>query len=422
MTVRKRIVWLFAALFTAGVAVAGGTYDVRAFGAKGDGCAKDTAAIQSAIDAAAAAGGGEVFLGAGTYVSGSLFLKSNVDFHLGAGATLLGSPDRADYNAADVCPQNSTSTAESSSGAHLVLCLEQENVTVRGPGRIDGNSAVFLVDPKTGVEWGHDPSDRSAGQGKIPWRPSQMLYFVESRNIRIRDLELANSTYWSCFLFGCEQVAVRGLYVHNERDRFHTCNGDGLDIDCCEFVTVSDCRIRTADDCITLRADGRRLKRKRDCAYVTVANCTLSSPCNCVRAGVGEGRVHDAVFSNIVVHDARTAINFVSSWSSKAAKGVDFRNIRFMNWTVDCRDLFRIYGGPLASGVTREAVTENLSFVGFSGRAAADSRVSGLPNSPVRNLLFRDIDVPTKVRFGNAADVCVDGGCLQPEGEGFRVR
>ena len=406
----------------AGMAFAGGTYDVRSFGAKGNGLDKDTTAIQSAIDAASAAGGGEVFFGAGTYVSGSIFLRSNVDFHLGPGATLLGSPDKTDYNAADVCSQNTTSKPESSFGAHLVLCIEQENVTVRGPGRIDGNSAVFLVDPKTGVEWGHRPGNRSAGQDKIPWRPSQMLYFVESRNLRIQDLELSNSTYWSCFLFGCEQVAVRGLYVHNERDRFHTCNGDGLDIDCCEYVTVSDCRICTADDCITLRASGRRLKRSRDCAHVMVSNCSLSSPCNCVRVGVGEGCIHDAVFSNVVAHDARTAIDFVSSWRAQATKGVDIRNIRFMNWIVDCQILFHLHGGPLASGVTREAVTEDLSFVGFSGRASGESAISGLPNSPARRLLFRDIDVLTKVLFKDVDGVCVDGGLLRPEGGGFCVR
>ena len=390
-----------------------GVFDVRDYGAKGDGVVKDTAAIQAAIDAAHDAGGGEVFLGAGTYLSGSIFLKSNVDFHLGAGATLLGSPDKEDYNALDVCPQNSASKNESSFGAHLILCLEQENVTVRGPGKIDGNSSKFLLNPETGKVWGYNPRWQWAGQGVIPWRPSQMLYFVESRNLRIQDLELKDSTYWSCFLFGCEQVAVRGLYIHNERRKFHTHNGDGIDIDCCQHVTVSDCRIDTADDCITLRANVDPLKKKRDCAYITVDNCTLSTPCNCVRVGVGQGRVHDAVFSNITVEGARTAVNFVSAWSAKSTKGVDFRNIRFMNWTVDCRILLHMYGGGLAPGVTRQAEFDGVSLVGFSGTAPDICQIKGLPNMPFRNILLRDIDVPTVVRVENAENVKVDGGQLK---------
>ena len=134
---------VFAAAFAA-------VFNVRDFGARGDGVTKDTAAIQAAIDRAASAGGGTVELDAGTYVSGTVWLKSRVDFHLGAGAVLLGSPDKADYCAADAYPQNSSSKAESTFGGHLVLCVEQEDVVVRGPGAIDGNGPAFLLDPKTG--------------------------------------------------------------------------------------------------------------------------------------------------------------------------------------------------------------------------------------------------------------------------------
>ena len=158
------------------------TYDVREFGATGDGVAKDTAAVQKAIDAAHGAGGGTVRLGAGTYLTGSLFLKSNVDLFLDHGATLKGSADRADYNAPDVCPQNSVCSNESSFGAHLLLCIEQTNVTVRGTGRIDGSSGAFIAGPD-GRNW-------PGGQRGILWRPSQMLYFVECDGVRVEGVSL----------------------------------------------------------------------------------------------------------------------------------------------------------------------------------------------------------------------------------------
>jgi hypothetical protein len=384
--------------------VFGRLFSVRDFGAKGDGVTKDTAAIQRAVDAASAAGGGEVYFGAGTYLSGSVFLKSNVDFHLSAGAVLKGSPDKEDYNAADVCPQNRTSRKESSFGAHLLLCIEQENVTVRGPGRIDGNSASFLVNPKTGKGWGYDPKCFWKGQSDIPWRPSQMLYFVESRNVRVTDLTLRNSPYWTCFLHGCTGVSIRGLDISTFRLPIHTHNGDGIDIDCCQYVTVSDCRISTADDCITLRASGSRLKRQQDCAYIAIANCVLSTPCNGVRVGVGDGRIHDATFDNIVVHDTRTAIDIVSSWS-KASRGVDIQDLRFSNMQIDCCDFLHLY-----PKYAKDRVIRNVTFSGVTGRTLISSFASGTDEVPLRGIRFKDVELTHGTILRHAEDVKFEGG------------
>ena len=312
----------------------GAVHDVREFGAKGDGIAKDTAAIQKAVDAANAAGGGTVRLGAGTFLSGSIYLKSNVDFFLDRGATLKGSPDKEDYNKADVCPQNASSKLEAASGAHLLLCIEQTNVTVRGYGRIYGNSPAFLIGPD-GKNW-------KGGQSKIPWRTSQMLYFVESDNVCVEGVSLIDSPYWSCFFHGCTRVVARNLLVRTRREPVHTHNGDGIDIDSCQDVEVSNCDIDTADDCITLRANTTRLKVKRPCERVKVSNCRLSSPCNAVRIGVGDGIVRDAVLKDLEIYDTRTAISMVSSWR-KGGKGVDFKGITFDGMKVECRNFCRIY-------------------------------------------------------------------------------
>ena len=226
-----------------------GAFDVRDFGAKGDGTAKDTAAIQKAIDATNAAGGGEVLLPKGVYLCGSVFLKSGVDFHLAEGAVLKGSPDPVDYNALDIAPQNwgRLGVGDNISGGHLLLCVEQENVTLRGPGKIDGNVGAFLKMP----DGSHPPTKL-----KIPWRPAQMVWFVESRNIAIHDIEIADAPYWSCFIYGCEDVAVERANIHTVRNP-HTYNGDGLDIDSSRRVRVTGCNISTADDSITDRKSTR---------------------------------------------------------------------------------------------------------------------------------------------------------------------
>ena len=224
-----RVLSLLFVVFSAMVTVAD-VFNVRDYGAKGDGIAKDTAAVQRAVDAANSAGGGEVLLPRGTYLCGSVFLKSGVDFHLAEGAVLKGSPDHDDYNAVGIAQQNGgrLGSGDNVSGGHLVICLEQENVTLRGPGKIDGNVGAFLKMPD-----GSHPKNKL----EIPWRPGQMVWFVESRNIAIRDIELSDAPYWSCFVYGCEDVVVERANIHTVR-KPHTYNGDGLDIDSSRRVRV----------------------------------------------------------------------------------------------------------------------------------------------------------------------------------------
>ena len=351
-------------------------FNVRDFGAQGDGATKDTTAIQRAISAAAEIGG-EVLLSGGTFLCGSLFLESNVDFHIATNATLKASPDRADYNAADVCPQNWTSRAESNFGAHLLLCIGKTNVTVRGEGRIEGNAATFLLNPD-GKPW-------PGGQSGIPWRPGQMLYFVESDGIRIEGLTLADAPYWSCFLHGCTRVNVRGLVIRTIRRPFHTYNGDGLDIDCCEDVDVADCDIDTADDAITLRADAARLQRRRPCANIRVRDCRLSSGCNAIRIGVGDGEVRNASFKNIRIRGTRTAINVVGAWI-RGTRGVDVRRVSFEDFDIEARNFCHIYYRH-----STESVFEDIHFRRIRGKVSAPSVFDDTPKRPFRNFTFEDV-------------------------------
>lgn len=397
----NKLTFLFTTFVSLSFCCQATVFNVRAFGAKGDGATKDTAAIQAAIDAANANGGGTVEFPVGVYLSGSIYLKDNVELHLETGATLKGSPDAADYCAADCCPQNyaSPKNGDNTSGGHLILGVGVKNVTLRGPGKIDGNSSAFLLD-KEGK-----PIKRNCN---IVFRPAQMVWFVDSSDIRITDLELADSPYWSLFILNSERIWIRGCYIHTERRRFHTLNGDGIDIDRSRYVTISDCRIDTADDCITLRASGtKRLAKPQDCAYITVNNCNLSTSCNAIRPGVGEGNIHDAVLSNLTISDTRTAFNFVSSYSPKS-RGAQISGIRISNVRVDSVFFLRMHHMYAV-----DTLFKDITFDGISGTVREPSQIRAKKTRPFENIVFRNVELPCGFINFNA-DVRLDGGTFKP--------
>lgn len=355
-------------------------WSVKDFGAAGDGKTLDTKAIQATVEAAHKAGGGTVELPAGTYLSGSIELKDNIDFFLAEGAVLLGSTNLQDYCSADCYPQNYSSprTSENISGGHLIYGVNVQNVTLRGPGRIDGNSRHFFL---------HGNYVDVGKKVTLPDRPGQMIWFADSKNIHITDLEITYAPYWSCFIHNCTNVWIRGCNVYTESDDYTTHNGDGIDIDRCRFVHISDCHIDTHDDCITLRASGaERLKNPMDCEWVTVSNCTLSSECNAIRLGVGEGTIRNAVFTNLAIYDSQTAFNIVSGYTRNEL-GASIEGIQFSNIRIDAERLMKIHH------MRGEGEIKNIIFNGISGNIQNTSQIWAKKEHPFKGITFINVDI-----------------------------
>ena len=355
--------------------------NVRDFGARGDGFTKDTAAIQRAIDA-----GGMVLLPPGIYLSGTLYLKSGGGLHLECGAVLLASPDPEDYNAVDFCPQNRDSKLEIMSGAHLITAVEQSDICISGGGRIDGNRKVFYG---TDEEPGCVRLEEKFDLPQDTWRPGQMLFLCECTRVQIHNVQLFNAPYWTCFLHGCEDVMISGIRILNDQ---RTKNGDGIDIDCCRRVTVSDCIIDSGDDCITLRASKTRLKQPKPCEYITITNCVLHTNCNAFRIGVGNGLIRRCTISNIVFHDTRTAVCLVSNYSCKEQE-VQIEDISFSNLQMECVRPFFFGSTPSGSLRGLGKVTRNISVNQVRGTAALPSIIQGSSPDKMTNISFSDVEL-----------------------------
>ena len=279
-------------------------YNVRDFGAKGDGSTLDTAALQAAVDACVADGGGIVLIPAGAFLTGSFELKSNVTLRLAGGAKLLGSGRGADYHAVDAIPLSGDSTLEDGNWA-LIYAVGAKNITIEGPGTIDGQGAQFHS-PTRGV-----PPPSGLGGNRRPYHV--LLYRCES--IHIRDIDLLDSAYHSVRIIQCNRVYLNGIYIHNRVNG----NNDGFHFISSEFVSIANCTIKSLDDACALFGS---------CRNVTVTNCFFSTRWSVFR--FGGGTAENIAVSNCVLHQVYGCpIKF------HGVPGSRFENMSFANLVLD---------------------------------------------------------------------------------------
>jgi polygalacturonase len=237
---------------------ASGIYNVRDFGAKGDGSTLDSPAINAAIEAASGDGGGQVLLPAGTYLSGSIRLKSNIDLHLAAGAKILATKDATRYDASE--PFN---FPEYQDGGHtyfhnsLIWAEGQTNVSITGHGLIDGEGLTRKDTEKAGNVQGG-----SIGRG------DKAIALKSCRQVTIRDITIFRGGHFAIIMTGCDLSTIDNVTIDTNRD--------GFDIDCCKYMTISNCKINTpSDDALVLKSS-YALKRPVLTEHIAITNCNIT--------------------------------------------------------------------------------------------------------------------------------------------------
>ena len=365
-----------------------GELDVRRFGAVGNGIAKDTAALQSALDTCGNLGGGTVVVPPGTYLTGTLWLRSHVNLRLEHGAVLLGSPILADYNAPDAYPQNWGSKNEGWSAKHLLIAHEVEDVALTGSGVIDGNAPAFF-------------DTKPAFVGKISWRdgginakdrancgrPGQELVFIESKDIAIRDVTLRNMCCWTCFFHGCERVKVRGVTVTNDLRHLNT---DGFDIDSCRDVVISDCLITTGDDAFAVRGDPTKLKDKtRTCENILIDNCVCRNSASTVRIGVGSGAIRHVRVRGLTISHAGRALHVQCAYGLKSP-GVSIEDVAFSDITIrEAGEAIRVTGGQPQSMATLKGI----AFTNIRAESYGPLVIEGKGQTRATDIRLSNVDV-----------------------------
>jgi polygalacturonase len=289
-------------------------YNIRDFGAKGDGKTLDTVAVQSAIDTCNKEQGGTVLVPAGVFVIGTVELKSNVTLHIATQGKLLGTADGKQYHAADAIPLDSGWTM-GDGNVGLIFAANADNITIEGNGTIDGQGAQFRSEtkgvlPPAGITGNH--------------RPYHLLFY-QCKNLTVRDISLINSAYHSVRVCMCSYVKLEGLYIRGRV--IH--NNDGFHFIGSNYVHVSNCDVQCQDDACALFGS---------CKFVTVSDCSFSTRWSVFRFGGG-------VAENIAVSNCLIYETYGCPIKMRCSPGSRFENISFSNLVM--RDVT----GPISIGL-----------------------------------------------------------------------
>ena len=375
-------------------------FDIRDFGAIGDGKTLNTKAIQRAIDACAKKGG-QVLLTDGVYMTGTIVLKGNVDLHIDRNAVLLGSPDCNDYPEFDKAHVN-VQKLPRYRGAAMIYAEECENISITGMGKIDANGYSFVKECEP-YHWG--------------WRfkrldlptPPRVVFFAGCKNILVEDITMINQPAgWSYWIHDCDYVNFDKVKILADAE---FPNNDGIHINSSRNVTVSNSVISTGDDCIIVRANNVSLKENKICEKVTISNCTLTSHTNAIRIGwLNDGIIRNCVFSNLAINETRTGITITlpsrpinEPLADEGREDTLIENMVFSNITMDSIYLRPVQIEIADSSVTRCAAIRDIRFNAVSASGIGFPYIVGRKDCHVKNVRFSGCDFvklpPSKLSY-----------------------
>jgi polygalacturonase len=401
----------------AGVGNAAKTCDVREYGAKGDGVTKDTAAIQKAVDACAAAvsdksaSTGIVMLSGGTFLSGPISLKSGITFNVAAGATLLGSPDREDY------PK--VMFARHETVQPLVGSVNAENIVITGGGTIDGQGHIW---------WEYVKGVKDSGVlGTDHPRPMGMV-FDHSKHIRVENITVQNSGFWQIVPYYADDLVFKNLRILAP----HSPNTDAIDPFSSSHIVIDHVFSSTGDDNIAIKSGAINSPGPdAPSEYITITDCTFEN---------GHGLSIGSEVAGGANHIHAERIHFKGTdqgirIKANRDRGHDVSDISFKDIDmVDVKTAIliseyypKVYpeGDVAAAPVTRltpffhDISIENVKATG--GDVAGV--IVGLPESPVLGLSLKNVDISAKtgMKIAYAKVAFKNVKVTAAEGEGITV-
>ena len=317
-------------------------YNIEEFGAKNDSSFLSTKAIQKAIDQCHHDGGGKVIIPPGQYKTGTIILKSRVILDFSPGATLYASLDPEDIKMTAELDSTGKRTPKGN-GARQALIYAQgaQHIGITGKGVIDGRARRIYEPLKTVDRFIAGLTEAAEASGvemkrwyKIP-PLTNLIIFESCEDVTIRDITLRESSMWTLHMMWCKRIFIDNIYLYSDLEK--GVNADGIDIDGCQDVMITNSEVITGDDAIVLKTTGTD-GVSQPCENITVSNCVLSSTSAALKLGTESHNDFSFItFSNCVIRNTNRGLSIVIR-DGGTAENILFSNIvletdrKHFNW------------------------------------------------------------------------------------------
>ena len=388
-----RIVAIILLFGFSGYTASAQDYNILTFGAKGDGSTLNTQAIQATIDQANSNGGGRVIIPKGEFVSGTVFMKSNVELHLNKGAILLGSAEPNDYS-------------KVSKWKALIQAKEVENIAISGAGTINGRGAELALHLDSLFYAGQiDSADYNLVERRPKWnlRP-QLIHFWQCKNVAVSGVTLQNSACWVQTYERCNGLIIDKIKV--ESDAYW--NNDGLDLVDSKNVRVTNCDINSSDDGICIKSED--FSKSYYCDSIYIADCRVRSSASAIKLGTSSVcDMRNITVRNITIYDT-----YRSAIAIEAMQGGILENILVENITAKNTGnaIFLRIGkirGAQNPGMLKNVIIRNLKVtvplvqpdINYEIRGPVlpffhnvfPSSITGIPGHPIQDVTLENITI-----------------------------
>ncbi len=377
-------------------------YVISEFGAVGDGQTLNTKAIQAAINKCATDGGGVLVIPKGTFLTGSIYFRQDVDLYLEKDGILKGTVNPDDYPQIDTRWEGE----EKKWTAALVNFFDMNNVRLSGEGTIDGS----------GDQWMHR---YPRGSRELKTGRPRLIAIQNCKNVEVSGLSLKNQACWGLFILYSENVEVKNLTIRAEHNII---SSDGMDVDSSRKVHITGCDIDVNDDCIAIKSgkdeDGLRVNRPAE--DILIEKCVFRYGHGGVSMGSEmSGGIRNVEILNCVMEEDNWApIRF----KSQPSRGGVVENITYRD--IVLKDTRKAFEFNMAWRMVNPKppsdplpVVHNVKIINVSGTTNNVGDMHGLKDSPIRNVIFENCKIKARRGFvlEHVEDIDLSGLTIEVE-------